>query len=353
MRRRTARSAATIADSALERRVRAERPGRLPARRRQAVAHRTARLLLSTKRNSSSTRLRRRACRSTTEIVPYRERERTSEAGVTWQRAGRRLGHESHRLATREQDRWRRHATTLDRRRRCRKSRSRQACTGQWRDHRCAARSRAPYPPAASNSAPKPRSTRSTRAGLTIDAGRGPRARACCRTPISAWRKRAAKAFVSHAWRINERWSLDSRLAAETSRLSFTGDTEQSVSLTYVKPRVQLTRKFGQHQLQMRVFRDVGQLDFDDFVSTAQLARRHHRGRQSGSAAADRRGPRRSRRICASRTTPRCACALFKHFVDDVVDFVPVGPPGKQIRRARQHRRGQHHRRRARRCACR
>ena len=106
---------------------------------------------------------------------------------------------------------------------------------------------------------------------LTLDAGAGPVPVPVPNSNLSVEENRG-EAFVSHAWQINPLWSLDSRLAAETSRLSFTGDTEQSVSLTYVKPRVQLTRKFGQHQLQMRVFRDVGQLDFTDFVSTARLA---------------------------------------------------------------------------------
>ena len=130
---------------------------------------------------------------------------------------------------------------------------------------------------------------------LTADDGAGPVPVPVPNSNLSVEENRG-EAFVSHAWQINPLWSLDSRLAAETSRLSFTGDTEQSVSLTYVKPRVQLTRKFGQHQLQMRVFRDVGQLDFTDFVSTAQARRRPHQWRQSGLAAADRMGRRSGRR---------------------------------------------------------
>jgi outer membrane receptor protein involved in Fe transport len=138
------------------------------------------------------------------------------------------------------------------------------------------------------------------------------------------------EAFVSHAWRINERWSLDSRLAAEASRLSFTGDTEQSVSLTYLKPRVQLTRAFGQHQLQLRVFRDVGQLDFNDFVSTAAFGDDIIEGgnpdlRPQTAWAAEVATDLRFADDAAFRLR------LFRHFVDDVVDFVPVGPPGGQF----------------------
>jgi outer membrane receptor protein involved in Fe transport len=136
--------------------------------------------------------------------------------------------------------------------------------------------------------------------------------------------------FVSHAWRISDRWSLDSRLAVETSRLSFTGDTKQSVSLSYVKPRVQLTRQLGRHQLQLRVFRDVGQLDFNDFVTTAAFANDNIDGgnpdlRPQTAWAAEIEADLRFPREAALRLR------AFRHFVDDVVDFVPVGDPGEQF----------------------
>jgi hypothetical protein len=98
------------------------------------------------------------------------------------------------------------------------------------------------------------------------------------------------------------------------------------VSLTYVKPRVQLTRKFGQHQLQMRVFRDVGQLDFTDFVSNARLADDVINGgnpdlRPQTTWAAEVEGDLRFTNDAALRLR------LFHHWLDDVVDFVPVGAP--------------------------
>jgi hypothetical protein len=164
---------------------------------------------------------------------------------------------------------------------------------------------------------------------LTFDDGTGPAPVAVPNANLSVEETRG-EAFVSHAWQLNPSWSLDSRLAAETSRLSFTGDTEQSVSLTYVKPRVQLTRKFGKHQLQMRVFRDVGQLDFTDFVSTAQFADDVINGGNpdlrpqvawAGEVEADFR--------FASDAALRLRA--FHHWLDDVVDFVPIGTPGALI----------------------
>jgi outer membrane receptor protein involved in Fe transport len=102
------------------------------------------------------------------------------------------------------------------------------------------------------------------------------------------------------------------------------------VSLTYVKPRVQLTRQIGEHQLQMRVFRDVGQLDFDDFVTTAAFADGNIDGgnpdlRPQTAWAAEVDADLRFAGDAALRIR------AFKHFVDDVVDFVPVGEPGEQF----------------------
>jgi outer membrane cobalamin receptor len=164
---------------------------------------------------------------------------------------------------------------------------------------------------------------------LTSDQGSGPVPVVVPNANLSVKENRG-EAFVSHAWQINSLWSLDSRLAAEASRLSFTGDTEQSVSLTYVKPRVQLTRKFGQHQLQMRVFRDVGQLDFTDFVSTARLADDLINGgnpdlRPQTAWAAEVEGDLRFASDAALRVR------LFHHWLEDVVDFVPVGLPNALI----------------------
>jgi outer membrane receptor protein involved in Fe transport len=82
-----------------------------------------------------------------------------------------------------------------------------------------------------------------------------------------------AELFASHTWRPAERWSLETRLAWETSTLTFTGDANQEVELSYWKPSVQLARTFAQNnQLRVRVYRDVGQLDFGDFVSAASVA---------------------------------------------------------------------------------
>lgn len=82
-----------------------------------------------------------------------------------------------------------------------------------------------------------------------------------------------AELFASHTWRPTDRWSLETRLNWETSTLTFTGDTDDVVELSYWKPSVQLSRTFGgNNQLRVRVYRDVGQLDFGDFTTAAAVA---------------------------------------------------------------------------------
>lgn len=82
-----------------------------------------------------------------------------------------------------------------------------------------------------------------------------------------------AEVFASHTWRPNDRWSVETRLNWETSTLTFTGDSNQTVDLAFWKPSLQITRTFaGNNQLRFRVYRDVSQLDFGDFVSAAATA---------------------------------------------------------------------------------
>jgi hypothetical protein len=164
---------------------------------------------------------------------------------------------------------------------------------------------------------------------LALDLGAGPLPIPVPNSNLSVQEKRA-EAFVSHAWTLNERWSLDSRLAAETSRLDFTGDTEQSVALNFLKPRVQLTRKLGAHQLQARVYRDVGQLDFTDFVSAAEVSDDVINGgnpdlKPQTAWAAELDADLRFPGDAALRVRG------FRHWLGDVVDLIPAGPPAERI----------------------
>jgi hypothetical protein len=164
---------------------------------------------------------------------------------------------------------------------------------------------------------------------LTEDTGAGPLPVDVPNANLSVEEKRG-EAFVAYAMPLGSHWSFDARLAAEYSRLDFTGDSELTEKLTYVKPRAQVTRKLGPHQLQLRVYRDVGQLDFTDFVSTAQLADGVISGgnpelRPQSAWAVEADTDLRFPGDAALRVR------LFRHYLDDVVDFVPVGEPGEQF----------------------
>ncbi len=106
---------------------------------------------------------------------------------------------------------------------------------------------------------------------LTTDTGGGPLNRPVPNSNVLVEEMRY-EAFAVHTWRPDTRWTLESRLARESSTLEFTGDANQSVDLAFWKPSVQLSRNVGErNQVRFRVFRDVDQLDFDDFVSAAAI----------------------------------------------------------------------------------
>lgn len=139
--------------------------------------------------------------------------------------------------------------------------------------------------------------------------------------------ERRAEVFVNHSWRIDERWSFDWRLAGEFSRLDFSGDSNQVVELAYAKPSVQLTRSFGKsNQLRARVFRDVGQLDFTDFVSSLSLSDERVEG---GNPDLEPQTSWDAELTADLRPGADVALtlAVFHRWVSDTADFVPVGPP--------------------------
>lgn len=107
---------------------------------------------------------------------------------------------------------------------------------------------------------------------LTIDTGGGPEVIPIPNSNVTVEEERA-EFFGVHTWRPSDRWSLESRLAWETSTLTFTGDANQETELSFFKPSLQLTRTFGDNnQLRLRYYRDVGQLNFDDFVSRTSIS---------------------------------------------------------------------------------
>jgi hypothetical protein len=264
-----------------------------------------------------------------TELDPFRERLRTQEAGVTFQRGVADWDLNLTALANRKKDTWHATATRFDAGGEFTSEFQQDVSQDSGESIVRGTLSRALASGRLEIGAEAAINTLDGHTNLTFDDGTGPAPVDLPNADLRVEETRG-EAFVSHVWRLSEPWSLDSRLAAETSRLSFTGDTEQSVSLAYVKPRVQLSRKIGRHHLQVRAYRDVGQLNFRDFVSTAELANDNVLGgnpdlRPQTLWAIELDSDLRFAGDGALRVR------AFKHFVDDVADFVPFGPPGDVI----------------------
>ncbi|HYD28174.1 TonB-dependent receptor plug domain-containing protein [Brevundimonas sp.] len=78
--------------------------------------------------------------------------------------------------------------------------------------------------------------------------------------------------FGQATWRPNPKLTLEAGLRVEVSEISQSGDSDLSKSFVYPKPRVQLTwTPWAGHQFRFRAERQVGQLNFGDFVASADI----------------------------------------------------------------------------------
>jgi outer membrane receptor protein involved in Fe transport len=124
---------------------------------------------------------------------------------------------------------------------------------------------------------------------------------------------------------------VEANLAGETSTLTQSGDTELETHLVYIRPSFQITQRMGErNQISFRVYRDVGQLDFNDFVSFAGLAdelviggnpnlvpETSWRGEIAGDWRFGEEGA--------------LGVRLFHHWLGDASDVIPLGEPGEQV----------------------
>ena len=79
--------------------------------------------------------------------------------------------------------------------------------------------------------------------------------------------------FLRGTWRASPQLTLEAGVREETSRVTSAGDLTLSKSLTFLKPRAALTWSPDKlTQVRLRVEREVGQLNFDDFVASPQVA---------------------------------------------------------------------------------
>lgn len=80
------------------------------------------------------------------------------------------------------------------------------------------------------------------------------------------------EAAVGATWKPADDWVLETALRVENSSITQTGDSPLQRRFTYPKPRVALRWDANErNQLRLTVSREVGQLEFSDFVASASL----------------------------------------------------------------------------------
>lgn len=85
--------------------------------------------------------------------------------------------------------------------------------------------------------------------------------------------EKRGEVLVTATWRIGSRWNLEATARAEASTIRQSGDIKSSESFFFPKPRVLLIwSPNDDFQVRTRFEREVSQLDFADFVASANLS---------------------------------------------------------------------------------
>lgn len=85
--------------------------------------------------------------------------------------------------------------------------------------------------------------------------------------------ERRGEVFAMGSWSLNAAWRIEAGSRFEYSRLEQSGDSTLGKSFFFPKPHVQLTWSASQRdRLRLLLEREVGQLDFEDFVGSASVS---------------------------------------------------------------------------------
>jgi len=135
------------------------------------------------------------------------------------------------------------------------------------------------------------------------------------------------EAFADATWRANPTLVVEAGLRVEGSALSSRGDVVDNQAFIFPKPRIVVTwSPDSVDQLQLRVEREVAQLDFGNFAATGSLESGEHAGNPKlipqqdwvVEATYDRR----------FWTGGDLDIAFRQYWDQDVIDFAPVCGPG-------------------------
>jgi hypothetical protein len=168
------------------------------------------------------------------------------------------------------------------------------------------------------------------RLALIEDDGAGPEPIVLPSANVRVEEERSEASFMLSG-RPRSDWTLEAGAAVETSELGQSGDANRNTQLTYWKPSVQLARALGdRNQWRLRFYRDVGQLDFEDFVSAADITSSIVDGgnpdlRPETSWRIEATGDWRFGEEGAFSVT------LYRWWVEDTLDIIPVGAPGDEF----------------------
>ncbi len=84
--------------------------------------------------------------------------------------------------------------------------------------------------------------------------------------------EKRSEVFTKATWRPAAKWTIDAALRYESSDIASSGDAAVAKSLAFAKPRLAVSwTPVAATQLRLRFEREVGQLDFNDFVASSNL----------------------------------------------------------------------------------
>lgn len=141
-----------------------------------------------------------------------------------------------------------------------------------------------------------------------------------------------AEFFAKGVWRPTSEWTLDATLRYETSDISSDRDVVLSKTLHFVKPRFAVTwAPATSTQVRFRVEREVGQLDFNDFVADADFS--NSSGVSAGNPDLNPEQAWVGEAAVEQRFWGNGSVTLtFRHFeLSDVIDRGPVTAPDGKI----------------------
>ncbi len=140
--------------------------------------------------------------------------------------------------------------------------------------------------------------------------------------------ERRAEGFATLTWRASPRLTLEAAARLETSTLTQSGDSTLEKSFLYPKPRLLAVWAPGpRNQVRISLERRVGQLDFEDFVSSTSLTS------NTVTAGNPDLEPDKTWRLTAAweHRLPHDGALVLtarRDAIDEVVDRVPVVGPG-------------------------